>query len=47
MQKLKDAWAKLEGYWNAAFSWVGAHPKTTIVAGAVAVAAAFKLGLVL
>lgn len=36
MQSLKDAWAKAEAIWNAAFSWVGAHPKTTIVAGVLA-----------
>ncbi len=47
MQQLKDAWTKAEAIWDTVFSWVGAHPKTTIVAGAVAVAAAFKLGLVL
>lgn len=31
MQKLKDIWAKLEGYWAKAFGWVGAHPKTAVV----------------
>jgi hypothetical protein len=44
MQSLKDAWAKAEAIWNAAFSWVGAHPKTTIVAGVVAVWASGWLG---
>jgi hypothetical protein len=35
---LRDSADKAYGFWNTAGAWVGAHPKTAIVAAVVVVA---------
>lgn len=31
LDKLKNAWAKVEGFWSTAVGWIAAHPKTSFV----------------
>ena len=39
INEVKEAGAKVAGFWSAAAAWVAAHPKTTIAAAVAAIVA--------
>jgi hypothetical protein len=43
--RLHDAEQRAYGFWNSAATWVGAHPKTTIVIALVVIAAVVWLAV--